>query len=70
MMHNARYDATHGKELKMLTPEQMFQKLPTALAKIKAGNTSESFMNEIRQVIYSLCQVKEATKKVYSNIMN
>ena len=62
-MHNGRYHATHGKGLKILTPKQIFQRLQIALAKIKAGNTSESFMNEICQVIYSLCQVKETTKK-------
>ena len=27
------------KELKYLTPKQMFQRLPIALAKLKAGNT-------------------------------
>ena len=37
---------------------------------IKAGNTSENLLNEIRQIIYSLYQAKEITKKVYKNIMN
>ena len=30
----------------------MLQRLPIALTQIKAGNTSESLLNEIRQVIY------------------
>ena len=41
-----------------------------ALAKVKAGKTSENLLNEIKQIIYSLCREKEITKKVYSNIMN
>ena len=46
----------------------MLQKLPKALAHIKAGNTSESFLNEIRQILYSLYRPKEITKKLYNNI--
>ena len=54
----------------MLTPKQMLQRLITALAQVKAGNTSENLLNEIRQIIYSLYRAKEITKKVYNNIMN
>ena len=50
--------------LKMLSPKQMLQRLPTALAKVKAVNTSGNLLNEIRQIIYSLYQAKEITKKV------
>ena len=48
----------------------MLQRLLIALAQVKAGNTSEILLNEVRQIIYSLYQVKETTKKVYNNIMN
>ena len=48
----------------------MIQRLPIALAQVAAGNTSENVLNEIRQIIYSLYQAKEITKKVYNNIMN
>ena len=48
----------------------MLQRLPIALAQVKAGNTSENLLNEIRQIIYSMYQAKEITKKVYNNIMN
>ena len=41
--------------LKIFTPEQMLQRLPIALAQVKAGNTSENLLNEIRQIIYYLC---------------
>ena len=47
----------------------MFWRLPVALGQVKAGNTSENLLNEIRQKLYSLYRAKETTKKVYSNIM-
>ena len=56
--------------LKILTPNQMLKRLPIALAQVKAGNNSESLLNEIRQIVYSLYQSKEITKKVYNNIIN
>ena len=37
-----------GKGLKILTPKQMLQRLPIALAQIKAGNNSDSLLSEIR----------------------
>ena len=46
----------------------MLQRLPIALAQVKAGNTSENLLNEIRQIIYSLYGAKKITKKVHSNI--
>ena len=58
-----------GTGLKILTPNQMLKRLPKALAQIKAGNNSESLLNEIRQIVYSLYRSKEITKKVYSNII-
>ena len=56
-------------KLKILTPKQMLQRLPIALVQVKAGNNSESLLNEIRQIFYSLCQSKKITKKVYNNII-
>ena len=47
----------------------MLQGLPIAFAQIKAGNDSESLLNEIRQIVYSLYQSKDITKKVYNNII-
>ena len=43
---------------KVLTPKQMLQRLPIALAQVKAGNNSESLLNEMRQIVYSLYQSK------------
>ena len=37
--------------LKILTPKQMLQWLPIALAHVKAGNTSANLLNEIRQIM-------------------
>ena len=56
--------------LKILTPNQMLKTLSIALAQVKAGNNSESLLNEIRQIVYSLYRSKEITKKVYNNIIN
>ena len=47
----------------------MLQRLPIALAQVKAGNNSENLLNEIQQIIYSLYQSKEITKKVHYNLM-
>ena len=58
-----------GKGLKILTPKELLQRLPIALAQVKAGNNSENLLNEIRQIVYSLYQSKEITKKVYNNII-
>ena len=48
-----------GKGIKILTPKQMLQRLLTALAQGKAGNTYENLLNKIRPIIYSLCREKE-----------
>ena len=60
---------TSGKGLKILTPKQILQRLPIALAQVKAGNNSQNLLNEIRQIFYSLYQSNEITKKVYNNII-
>ena len=56
-------------KLKVLTPKQMLQRLPIALALVKSGNNSESLLNQIRQIVCSLYQSKQITKKVYNNII-
>ena len=43
-----------GKGIKIITPKQTLQKLPIALAQLKASNTTENLLNEIRQIIYIL----------------
>ena len=67
----AKQDGTKQEEreqraagLKILIPKQILQRLPIALAKVKVGNNSDSLLNEIMQIVYSLYQSKEITKKV------
>ena len=47
----------------------MLQRLPIALTQVKAGNNSESLLNKVRQIVYSLYQSEQVTKKVYNNII-
>ena len=47
----------------------MPQRLPIALAQTKASNNSETLLNEIRHILYSLYQSKEISKKVCNNII-
>ena len=68
-IYRSKQNEIEGKGLKILTPKQMLQILPIAIAQVKVGNNLESLLNEIRQVIYSLYQSKQVTKKVYNNII-
>ena len=69
MSRNIYHSKQERTGLKILTPKQMLQRLPIVLAQIKAGNNSQSLLNEIRQIVYSLYQSKEITKKVFNNIL-
>ena len=69
MSRNIYDSKQEGTEIKILTPKQMLQRLPIALAQIKAGNNSQSLLYEIRQIVNCLYQSKEITKKVYNNIL-
>ena len=44
----------------------MLKRLPIALAQVKAGNNSESLLNEIRQIVYSLYRSKKKILKKYT----
>ena len=66
-VHKSKQNKTKGTGLKILTSKQMLQRLPIALAQVKAGNNSESLLNEITQIVYSLYESKQITKKVYNN---
>ena len=50
---NQAIEEQFGKGLKILTPNQMFKRLTIGLAQVKAGNNSESLLNEIRQILCS-----------------
>ena len=45
LLSDAKQKAKHGNGLEILTPKQMLQTLPTALAQVKAGNVSENLLN-------------------------
>ena len=53
-----------GKGIKILTPEQMLQRIPVALSQVNADDTSENLINKIRQITFSLYREKKVTKKV------
>ena len=61
--YDVKQNKTVGTGLKILSPKQMLERLPIALVQVKAGNNSESLLNEIRQIVYSLYQSKQITKK-------
>ena len=47
-----KHKEKYGERLKILNLKQMLQRLPTILAQVKAGNTSENLLNELRQILY------------------
>ena len=51
MSRNIYDSKQEGTGLKILTPKQMLQRFPIALAQIKAGNNSKKLLNEIRQIV-------------------
>ena len=50
-----------GQGIKILTPNQMLNRLPIASAQLHAGNNSNKLKNEIRQLLYSLYRSKNMT---------
>ena len=58
-----------GEGLKILTPQEMFTRLPILLAQIKAENNSRKLKNEIRQLLYSLYRPKKISQTVYKNLI-
>ena len=48
-IYKSKQNKTTETGLKILTLKQMLQRLPVALAQVKAGNNSESLLTEIRQ---------------------
>ena len=58
-----------GQGLKILTPNQMLNRLTIALAQLQAGNNSNKLKNEIRQLLYSLYRSKNMTEQVYKSLI-
>ena len=59
-----------GLGLKILTPDQMLNRLPITLAQLKAGNNSKKIKNEIRQLLYSLYRSKKLTKQLHKSLID
>ena len=59
-----------GRDLKILTPNQMLSRLSISLAQLKVGNNSEKLKNEIRQILYSLYRSKKLTKQLYKSLID
>ena len=70
MLSDAKYDAkqdgTKGTGLKIFTPKQMLQGLPIALVQVKAGNNSESLLNEIIQTRNRISSITYKNSALYS----
>ena len=62
--------AQEGQGMKILTPNQMRNRLPIALAQLQAGNNSNKLKNEIRQLLYSLYRSKNMTKQIYKSLIS
>ena len=59
-----KYNTKCGEGVNILTTEQTPQRLSIVLAQVKAGNTSENLLNDIRQIIYSLYSAKKIKMKI------
>ena len=57
-----------GKGLKILTNQQMLNRLFILHAQIQAGNNSIKLKNETKQILYSLYRSKALTKTVYNKL--
>ena len=55
--------------LKILTPDQMFTKLPITLAQLRAGNNSKKLKNKIRQLLSLLYRPKTLSKTIYNTLI-
>ena len=64
IMSEVKYKSKYGEGLKILTPTQMFQKLPIALTQVKAGNTSENLLYAIKQIICSLQRKRHYQRRI------
>ena len=63
MMSEAKYRATQGTGLKILTPKQMLQRLPVALAQVKAGNNLESLLMKFGKLFIFCINQNKSLKK-------
>ena len=59
-----------GQILKILAPQQMITRLPNLLDQLKAGNNSQEFKNEIRQLLYHLYRSENLSKTKCNSLIS
>ena len=66
-MREAEYHSVHGKGVTTSNPKQMnASKISRiALVQLKANNTSENVLNEIKPTLYSLLRLKEIMNSIH-----
>ena len=64
-----KIEQQEGQGIKIRTANQMLNRLPIAVARLKAGNNSNKPKHEIRQLLYSLYRSKNMTEKVYKSLI-
>ena len=58
-----------GKELKVLTPNELLTRLPILFAQIKARNNSGKLKKEMRQILYLFYQHNKIPKRFYNKLI-
>ena len=56
LVSETKRETTKAEGQKILTPKQMPQRLPIALAQVTADNNLKNLLKKIRQIVYSLYQ--------------
>ena len=52
MLYDAEYKTKYGERYKILPSKQMIQRLPIALAQVKAGNNSQNLFNDLLNYLF------------------
>ena len=52
MLYDAEYKTKYGERYKILLSKQMIQRLPIALAQVKAGNNSQNLFNDLLNYLF------------------
>ena len=69
LIFNRENRKQQGLGLKILTPNQMLNRLPITLAQLQAGNNTNKLKTEIRQLLYSLYRSTNITEQVYKSLI-